>query len=326
MYIKKEIDLISYDTLHITHTFNSYQESEDYIDFIKSKLSNKSYGYNEHTESHYIKGNILNLSITISNSKLKVKGSLCKSYHGNNLNSMTRSQIESHLKNLSKELELPLLDADVTRIDIASCFTVNNKPESYFDILGDGGVYKRGKFKDSLYYQTTNKEMVFYNKRKEINSQHKLVKVERKNLLRYELRLIDDLTSQFNMASVKVKDLYEVEFFNNMVELYVNEYKKIYKNRLLTSTVNNLTGNEGIYYLTSALIKQHNEDVLQALTKTIFDKFKSSTERYRFKQKLKNLKHLAIESELVTELNDKIAEAKNNSLTPNSYDILEEAV
>ena len=62
------------------------------------------------------------------------------------------------------------------------------------------------------------------------------------------------------------------------------------------------------------------------ITDNLEDKFKNIAARSRYYQKLRSLKFLSKESELITELTGKILEAKNNTLLLNRNNILEEAI
>ena len=123
-------------------------------------------------------------------------------------------------------------------MDIAYNFEVTHPPESYFHHLGDLPYYKRleqifCKGVEGLYYSSVSdkKQLVFYDKIKETTNRKDYVPPEyqNKNLLRYELRLKNHIKQIFEVNKVTVPMLYDVQFYNRIVDYWKSEYQNIVK-------------------------------------------------------------------------------------------------
>ncbi len=327
-----KINLPCYDTLVMTHKFNDYEESVQYIDLIEKVLDNPQKNTNKITGQLKLEGYILGMKIMVNVNTIDevvILGSLCKSYFGgSNLFSMTLDEIEQHLRKLANILKLPLLDAEVKRIDIGTSLLMQNQPENYFNALGGSSRCERWTRRHSLYYVNSYKTLIFYNKLTEMKKKEgvRIDGEQYSNILRYELRYFKDIADKFNTEKIKVKDLYDIGFFDKLVNRWVREYEKINKNRLFEPSNDKLTSGDAIDYTLSAIITHHGQNNLNMITDNLEDKFKNIAARSRYYQKLRSLKFLSKESELITELTGKILEAKNNTLLLNRNNILEEAI
>lgn len=324
----KKMHLLCYDTLLIAYKFNDTEESLQYIDLIEKVLDESEVEANKITGQLELTGNIFGMYVNVNAVEVIISGSLCKSYFGgSNLFSMTLDEIEQHLKKLADSLKLPLLEADVRRIDIGTSLLVQNQPENYFNALGDTSMCKRLRCPNSLYYINSYKKLIFYDKIKEMKKKRNsgLVTHQYKNVLRYELAWRKDIANKFNRDKILVKDLYDKDFFTVLINRWVDEYEEINKHRLFKPSIDKLTSGQAVDYTLSALISLHGQENLYMITDTLKDNFKAGA-KSRYREHLRKLKFLAIESELITELNAKILEAKNNTLTLSNSKTLEEAI
>ena len=180
-----------------------------------------------------------NLSVLVNANELRIgNGSLCKFLYGNNIVNFTRTDTRLAFEKLSDTLHISLNNATVSRMDIAYNFEVTHPPESYFHHLGDLPYYKRleqifCKGVEGLYYSSVSdkKQLVFYDKIKETTNRKDYVPPEyqNKNLLRYELRLKNHIKQIFEVNKVTVPMLYDVQFYNRIVDYWKSEYRKIVK-------------------------------------------------------------------------------------------------
>ena len=76
-------------------------------------------------------GHINGLRVSVTEKHVRVTGSLSKYFRGTNLDSLTLSQVEKAIKQLGKELGVPMIEADVERVDMAENL---EKPTDYFRI------------------------------------------------------------------------------------------------------------------------------------------------------------------------------------------------
>ena len=74
-------------------------------------------------------GHIKGLRVSVTEKCVKVSGSLSKYFRGTNLDSLTLSQIEKAIKQLGKDLGVPMIKADVERVDMAENFEMSRPPE-----------------------------------------------------------------------------------------------------------------------------------------------------------------------------------------------------
>ena len=179
-----------------------------------------------------------NLSVLVNANELRIgNGSLCKFLHGNNVVNFTRTDTRLAFEKLSDTLHISLNNATVSRMDVAYNFEVTYPPESYFYHLGNLPYYKRLEQLyngvEGLYYSSVSdkKQLVFYDKIKETIHHKDYIPPEyqNKNLLRYELRLKNHIKQIFNEDKVTVPMLYDVRFYNRIVDYWRSVYRNIVK-------------------------------------------------------------------------------------------------
>jgi hypothetical protein len=319
-----KINLLCYDTLLITYKFNDDKEFSSYVDYVGTVLDKPKSGTNNKTGQIEQIGKIFGMYVAVNPTGVTVSGSLAKSYFGgNNLFSMSLAEVEQHLKKLEDLLSLQLQEAEVRRIDIGTSLLMQNQPENYFNALGETSRCERWTRRHSLYYENSYKTLSFYNKLTEMKNKDgiRIDGEQYSNVLRYELRYFKDIADKFNTEKIQVKDLYDVGFFNELVERWVLEYEKINKHRILKSYSDTLTSGQALDYTLSALITLHGQENLNKITDTIKNKFKPGA-RSRFYEQLRSLESLSSEDDLISELNAKIAEVKYNTLALNKSNIL----
>ena len=291
MTINKRIENPCYDTVSIYYRFDSEEEYQNYLSWIK------------------------NIRVSISRSGVSISGSLCKYYNGNNYVSMTRKQVWLCIQSLQVVLGLYLQNAIVRRIDFGCCLIMNAKPENYFTGLGTCGKYKSWQRGGSLYYETGYKSLIFYDKNSELMSHRYPILPEEmySNTLRYEIKIKRQINYQLNREQVLVKDLYDESFYNEMIMRWANEYELIHKNRNVGPMMDNLTCKDGLEYTLASLMILQGTNNVTRLINTVKDKFTQGSYA-RFLKKLKSLKFLSKESDLIAELNEKILQIKENAV------------
>lgn len=180
-----------------------------------------------------INGHLNNLRVSIYQTGVSVKGSICSYALQSNLGTLTRQEVEHATQQLSDELGLPMSRAKITRIDVAKSLLVSASPLAYLPYLGDSQHYKRLVQPKSLYYQNAQRQLLIYDKIAEAKrSGVSLPEIWKgKNVLRYELRFLGRLAQQFNRAIVTAADLYKENFYMNLIDRWVNEFQAIRKIR-----------------------------------------------------------------------------------------------
>jgi hypothetical protein len=82
-------------------------------------------------------GNLDGLRVTANSFQIKVSGSLCKWYLGNNFETLQRSDTQRAIEKISDTLHLPIDKAQITRIDVACNFIVKQPIGVYLTIWGN---------------------------------------------------------------------------------------------------------------------------------------------------------------------------------------------
>jgi hypothetical protein len=168
-----------------------------------------------------------NYNIEIKENVIEIEVSLCKYFHGQNADTLKFKEVEIAVKKLCANLDID--NAKVNRIDFSTVLTVENAPTYYYKYFGELAGYNRVIYKNSLYYNSDNETVLFYDKTKELEAKgvKKPKKYKGKNLLRYEIRY-------FNTEGIFIKDLYNKDFFNSLVYLWRKKYKTI--NKVINTT------------------------------------------------------------------------------------------
>ncbi len=179
-----------------------------------------------------VSGNLDNFLIKITEGGISIKGSISKFYFGNNIQTLSLQQTKEAIQMLSDKLQLSLFQAKVTRIDIGAVLITKHAPATYFKYLGNKPRFERLlKTNNSLCYQTKKKILAFYDKFLEAKKSGMKIPDEfkKKNLLRYELRFSERLSSQLNEKAITGETLCKQAFYSKLVQLWKNEYASIDK-------------------------------------------------------------------------------------------------
>lgn len=161
-------------------------------------------------------GHIKGLRVSVTEKCVKVSGSLSKYFRGTNLDSLTLSQVEKAIKQLGKDLGVPMIKADVERVDMAENFEMSHPPEFYISKMQSLGECCPNKWKGTTYFPSNGVLLRFYDKSKEVRKKRKNQKntsgafstsVER-NLLRYEICFGKKAIRRMFGHQLKAKDLY----------------------------------------------------------------------------------------------------------------------
>lgn len=305
-----------YDTLHLWLPALSIGE-DSFTERVPALLSNTTL----HTKAdglQYFTGSILGMNVSVSNSGISLKGSLCKSYLNDNFKTLTRQDTQRAIEQLADVLILPVQQADVKRIDFAQSFTVNNNPESYYPFLGASQHYKRLVQPKSVYYQNKMRTKLFYNKIAEGKSKGEAIPEiwANKHILRYELRYTSRLPYQFNKSTLQAKELSTEPFYLDMVSRWINEYKAIQKNSIINFNLENMKQPKDFF--TQLLLLKINEigqnNVLELVERLKAQKVFAHPEYYsRLKADIKKLcktEEVTESADLITELDKKINQVK----------------
>lgn len=201
------------------------------IDSIADRLDSKCF-FDNYNQGY--KGKLKNFDVTLVEGCIKLTGSLTKYFWGNNIRNLSRMETCMAIFQLSNTLKLPIEKAKVTYIEFSFNFEMKYPPQAYFYHLGYHKSLGRFEQPDSVYYRTkySNQQYFFYDKVKEAKSDSKLLNVEEKNLLRYEIRL-NRLTEYFQISKITCEQLYEKDFYQKVLDSYIEAYLEINKNPIV---------------------------------------------------------------------------------------------
>lgn len=266
----------------------------------------------------YISGTLSNYKVIISGQGISLKGSLSKYFLSDNFQTLTRSDSARAIEKLSDELCLPIEKAKVNRIDFSQNLLMDYEPEAYFRFLGECQYYKRLPQPKSLYYANGLRQKLFYNKIAEAKSKGIFLPDVWKgqNVLRYEIRYIRRLPSQFNRQEVLASVLPDEKFYINLFDRWHLEYKTINKLHSINFNLSEMKSPKDFWKQINLIaINMIGQDkIMQEIENLRIQRAFDKPEYYsRLKKEIKELcktPELTSSSDLVEELDKKIETAK----------------
>jgi hypothetical protein len=173
-----------------------------------------------------------NFNIYYSYGSLKIIGSLSRFLTGTNYNILTYNQLIEAFNKLGKLLNIDLNNAQIHRLDFAENLQMRSKSKAWFHYLGPSKFYKRFIEGNTIYYNSGNRKMAFYNKNLESKSKNNV------NILRFETRWLKPYLNSWTKKELtkeylQVDDLLKPIIFNKLLKLWEKEYGSILKNNSL---------------------------------------------------------------------------------------------
>lgn len=285
----------------------------------REEVSQKYLGnWQEKTKLHsfepYFVGDLKNLLVCQFKNGISVRGSLSKYYYGDNLRTLTLDHTECAIDKLCLQLDVSFYDAIVYKMEFGTNFILNHPVGNYLILLNEYKKSKKTTFgNESIYFKSSKKDLVFYNKTKEMNKKKIIIPVEYKDLnnriMRYEIRLNKRINEQF-MKTVKLYHLYDEDFFFQVLTIWKDSYFAISKLKVMK---NNLTSyvNYKNYMISLALSNIQGKGLEYILKDIDLNRhfFKSTQEASRTKaniRKLVNKNEYSLENDLIKELDEKV--------------------
>jgi hypothetical protein len=297
-----------YDTLRLV------KEGASYKKFVPSLLSNCK----EHiTEvNQYFSGAVgTGQKVFVFDDKVMFEGSISKYYLRDNIKSITRSDTQRAIEHLSDALKVDFRSSEVKRIDVGLSIDMQYPPNAYYSLLGASERYARNTYRGSLYYKVGQREKIFYNKLADAKAKGMFIPefLAYKNLLRYELRYKKKLDKQFNKAEIVASDLFNEDFYMNLLDNWYNEYLNIKK--MATSQINPneiKTPSDFTNHILKSAILASGIDIVEHLEQQMnqakaIGVFESKDRKYytRTKAMVNKMLSSGIQSELIQEMDKK---------------------
>lgn len=215
-----------YDTIKFVIKESELDNAICFLEEIPCRISIKS------TSSNRVVGFLKNMKIEVRNTTLIVQGSLLKYFKGYNYaECLSVWDVRKSINKLSNELNVPMRQAVINRIDIGICFSMVNVPWVYWDCLLHSDGYFRSNIKqETLYFDKYDSQLCFYDKKTEMKKNREVENLEclkKINVLRYEFRF-KKVTSIFG-GVVRGADLYSPVFYLRVLQKWYDGYMIIQK-------------------------------------------------------------------------------------------------
>lgn len=303
-----------------TVNFSLTQAEVEGIDFLAEVTP-----YLDKVADHNYDGNIVftgslgNYSVSITPFQVKVKdGSLCKWYMGDNFKSMGRRDIQHAIEKLSDELHLPMERASVKRLDVAENIIVRHPVSVYLNHLGVLPYANRLVEPNSLYYTRRDSTLCFYDKIMEQRSKGMPIPelFSKSNVLRYEQRYMRRLGATFKVERVTGAMLYDEVFYISLLKRWRDAYRAIRKINDVALNFNAFKTKQQFYRM--ALLAWIGDvggeiEMLNHIAESQKCGNLTTKQAYDLRLAVKDAcsirEGLTVKSDVITELDKKIAEA-----------------
>jgi hypothetical protein len=181
------------------------------------------------------------MEIRFRGTYMAVNVSLPKFRYGNNIEPLKHADIRSVLSDIESVLGVSVLDAYLSRVDIAQNIIMEHDCQCYFDQLLMKGNYKQQDYKPGVNFFNTEIGVYFYDKLKENARKYRAIVPDEfigKNIIRNEFRIKKHLSELFNRhniakGNVTVGHLLDKKVYNHLVRLSYSHYLKITKGKVL---------------------------------------------------------------------------------------------
>jgi len=273
-------------------------------------------------DNTYHTGKLFNFFITRSETMLSIHDSLPKFYLGNNIQEMTKDELNKAIQKLEDVLDFSLDYFRISRLDIGVTFEMNNSIHSYLNSLLYVPRYKTTTYSgESKTFYTKQKALLIYDKIEESMkkkvSRNEVLKngFEDKFMLRYELQ-IKKVTEV--LGKTYLRDLKDDKFIKRILILWRNEFRKIKKEKevLNFEEIDIDKPNDFLLLLAFGKIDDLGKEKTYRLLKKLelAGKIKPSS-YYNIQNKIKDSKSkFSLTSKYIEELENKIDTFSNNYL------------
>lgn len=166
-------------------------------------------------------------------------GSLAKFHLGSNIETLTREETARGIEHLSDELNQPMADARVFRVDLAQTFMMERPPSGYLRLLLTPPRMDRFEYRTgTLTFANGQRSILFYDKLAEMRRKRERV-IDRAengrrsrfhghpNLLRYEVQFKKSLGRAFGEKELRASSLSRPVFYEKMVNKWAEQYFKL---------------------------------------------------------------------------------------------------
>ena len=170
------------------------------------------------------------LSVILTNNRLNISGSLSKYYHGSNLYDLKFNDYPYLIDKLSTDLKYDVSNGHFTKIELGTTISVDHNIEKYLGGLLYSSQLRTSAHNSTLYFTSSYRKIMFYNKIEEINSKYNPLNIQIPdlNLLRFEVKLLKNVESSLCKKLV-LKDLTNFNEYITLCDYVLNQYNIIKK-------------------------------------------------------------------------------------------------
>ena len=299
-----------YDTINMY--YNILDNPAPSVEKLFEHCNNKSEHYNVKNDSSYVQGDLRNMKVTLNEASISVKGSLCKYFYGNNIDTLNITNTREALAQISTDLSIDINKASVSRIDFSTNIKTNYTPTAYYPYLGTLTRFERFELPNSIYYNQEAKRLLFYDKIKEAKKKQMSIPKQHigDNLLRYELVINRDVPRYLKYNGLYVQDLGTEELFRKLLHLWYSYYQQIQKHskhyKIMPENIK--TPKNAWNELLEELVRLNPEQV-DHFSKQIKEKqlFKHKEYYSRFNARIRKIHQTkVVKNDLIEELSSKI--------------------
>ena len=282
------------------------------IEKLFEHCNNKSEHHNVKNDSNYLQGDLKNMRVTLNESSISVKGSLCKYFYGNNIDTLNLTNTREALNQISAYLSIDIHKASVSRIDFSTNIVTDFTPTIYYPYLGQLSRFERYEQPSAIYYNQKAKRLLFYDKIEEAKKKGMTIPKQHigDNLLRYELVLNKGISRYLKYNGLYVQDLGSEELFKKLLHLWYSYYQQIQKHsKTIKIMADNIkTPKDVETRIFNALVRRNPEEVQRFLLELkAKDVFEHKEYYSRLNSKIRNIqKEEEVKNDLIDELSSKI--------------------
>jgi len=299
-----------YDTINMY--YNILDNPAPSVEKLFEHCNNKSEHYNVRDDSSYLQGNLKNMRVTLNDSSITVKGSLCKYFYGNNIDTLNLTNTREALNQISADLSIDIHKASVSRIDFSTNIVTDYTPTIYYPYLGNLTRFQRFEQPNAIYYNQDAKRLLFYDKIEEAKKKGMTIPKQHigDNLLRYELVLNKGISRYLKYNGLYVQDLGSEELFKKLLHIWYGYYQQIQKHsKTIKIMADNIkTPKDVETRIFNALVRRNPKEVQRFLLELkAKDVFEHKEYYSRLNSKIRNIQKTQImENDLIEELSSKI--------------------
>lgn len=167
---------------------------------------------------------------------MRIECSLSKLLKGNNIYSLSFSEVTFVIKMIEEKLGIPIREGIIRRLDCEYTIRTKLKVKEYFRYFGDSRYFTRSTIqKTSIYYTNTLRVFNIYDKIKEMKNKRVEIPEDFKNTnvmrceFRYRNQYLRNIAKEMGLEYLKVENLLDKEVYTKIAELAFKEYKSISK-------------------------------------------------------------------------------------------------